>query len=406
MAQTFAYKVRDQLGRVHSGQIEADSKEAVVDKLRQNGYIVTKIEPKVSSPTVTETFSKWAAINAKDLSITCRQFSTMVNAGLPLLKCLTILIEQTSKPKLRNALEDVRREVESGNALSGAMGKHDSIFPAIMISMVRAGETGGILDDALERLAIHFENEYELKEKIKTATRYPLIVLGIALIVIIIMMAFVLPTFEKMLLSMGVELPLITKILMNSSAFIQQYFLIIVVLLGLAVIGTVQYIRTPEGKAKLDRFLLKVPIIKDIVLKVSTARLCRTLGTLIHSGVPIMQALEVSEATAGNSVIALGLSKAKESIREGEGIAKPLEATGVFSPMVTQMIAVGEETGNLDGMLKKVADFYEREVKYVVDNLSTLVEPMLVVFLGVIIGGMIISILLPMLTIYESVGKM
>ena len=405
MSQTFSYKVRDNFGKVHSGQITADSRESVVHKLRQSGYIVTKVEAKADSPSVGETFSRWAAISARDLSIMCRQFATMVGAGLPLLKGLSILVEQTSKTKLREALDDVRREVESGSALSNAMGKHHLIFPPIMVSMVRAGETGGILDEALERLAEHFENEYELREKIKTATRYPAIVLGIAVIVIIIMMTFVLPTFEKMLTSMGVELPLITKILMASSAFMKKYFLVVIGFLALMVILTVRYLRSPEGKSKFDMLLFRVPVISGITAKVATARLCRTLGTLLHSGVPIMQAIEVSEATSGNAVIVNGLARAKESIREGEGIAGPLEATGVFSPMVTQMIAVGEETGNLDAMLHKVADFYEKEVKHVMDNLSSLIEPFLIVFLGVIIGGMIVSILLPMLKIYDVVGQ-
>jgi type IV pilus assembly protein PilC len=405
MAQTFVYKVRDRMGKNHTGKVEADSKEALVEKLRESGYVVTKVEAKVTQMTVGETFARWAVVNAQDLSIFCRQFATMVGAGLPLMKCLNILVEQTSKIGLREALEDVRREIEAGTALSSAMNKHTDIFPTIMVAMVRAGETGGILDETLERLAEHFESEYELREKVKTATRYPIIVLGIAVIVIIVMMAFVLPTFEKMLSGMGVELPLPTKILMAASGFTQKYFVLIIVFMALGIYGIVRYIRSPEGKRRFDALLLKLPVVSNIVRKIATARLCRTLGTLVHSGVPILQAIEVSEATAGNSVIAEGLAKAKDSIREGEGIARPLEATGVFSPMVTQMIAVGEETGNLDVMLKKVADFYEKEVKHIVDNLSTLIEPILVVFLGVVIGSMIISILLPMLKVYESVGS-
>lgn len=405
MAQTFVYKVRDRMGKVHSGKVESDSKEALVEKLRQSGYIVTKVEAKASAPTVSETFARWASVDSKDLSIFCRQFSTMVGAGLPLMRCINILIQQTSKAKMRDALEEIRREVESGSALSTALNKHDNIFPSIMIAMVRAGETGGILDETLERLAQHFEDEFELKSKIKTATRYPMVVMGIAFIVIIIMMAFVLPTFEQMLNGLGIELPLLTKILMTVSNFTKRYILFILLFLLLGVFGITRYVRSPDGKKQVDRLLFRVPVVNKIVIKIATARLCRTLGTLVRSGVPIMQALEISEATSDNTVIAEGLVKAKESIKEGEGIAGPLEATGVFSPMVTQMIAVGEETGNLDVMLKKVADFYEKEVKYIVDNMSSIIEPILVVFLGVFVGGMILSILLPMLKVYESVGQ-
>lgn len=406
MAQTFVYKVRDQMGKAHSGQIEGDSRDVVIDKLRQGGYVVTKIEEKVQSPTIAETFSKLARVSTKDLAVLCRQFATMVGAGLPLLKCLAILIQQTSKPKLRGALEEVRREVEGGIALSSALNKHQAIFPPLMVAMVRAGETGGILDETLDRLAEHFEDDYELREKIKNASSYPLIVCGIAVIVIIIMMTFVLPTFQSMLSAMGVDLPLPTKILMAASGFMQKYILFIVAFIGLGLFITARYIKTSEGKRKYDRFILmKMPVIRNVALKIGTARLCRTLGTLVQSGIPIIQAIEVSEATSGNSVIIEGLAKAKDSIREGEGIAKPLEATGIFNPMVTQMIAVGEETGTLDVMLKKVADFYEREVKNVIANLSSMVEPMLVVFLGLVVGSMIISILLPLLKIYDTVGK-
>lgn len=406
MTQTFAYKVWDNMGNPHSGQIEAESREAVVERLRRSGYVVTKVESTVTSMSVGEAVGQWSSVTTKDLSILCRQFATMVGAGLPLLKCLSILTDQTSKMKLREALEEVRKEVESGSSISAAFAKHDSIFPTIMVAMVRAGETGGILDEVLARLADHFENEFELQQKIKTATRYPMFVFGLAVVVIFIMMAFVMPKFTKMLTSMGVELPLPTKIMLACSQFLKNNLLIILVMTVASVYMVVRYIKSPEGKLQFDRFLFRVPVIKGIVTKIATARLCRTLGTLVNSGVPIIQALEVSEATADNAVIMEGLSRARDSIREGEGLARPLMATGVFSPMVIQMISVGEETGSLDNMLQKVADFYEKEVKYVVDNLSTLIEPFLIVFLGVVIGGMIISVMLPMIKIYESIGQM
>lgn len=406
MTQTYLYKARDQMGKAYSGQIEADSRSAAVEKLRQTGFLVTGLEEKAQSPTVRESFAALGGITSKDLAVFCRQFATMIGAGLPLLKCLSILVEQSSKAKLRKALEEAKREVEGGSSLSAALDQHTAIFPPLMIAMIKAGETGGILDETLNRLAEHFEDDYELKEKIKNASTYPVIVLCIAVAVIVIMMAFVLPTFQSMLSTLGVELPVATKILMAVSGFMQNYIVVIVILLVLAAIGAVRYVRTPGGKRQYDRFILmKMPIIRGVILKIGTARLCRTLGTLVQSGVPIMQAIEVSEATTGNSVIVDALDRARDSIREGAGLAKPLAATGIFSPMVTQMIAVGEETGALDVMLKRVAEFYEKEVKHTVANLSAMLEPVLVVFLGLVVGSMIISILLPLLKIYDSVGK-
>lgn len=406
MAQTYLYKVRDQMGKAHAGQIEADSRAAAVEKLRQSGYLVTGLEEQVPSLAIKESLAAWGGITSKDMAVFCRQFSTMIGAGLPLLKCLSILVEQSSKTKLRQALAEVSREVESGSSLSAALNKHSAVFPPLMVAMIRAGETGGILEETLKRLAEHFEDDYELKEKIKNAATYPVIVLFIAVAVIVVMMAFVLPTFQSMLSTMGVELPLPTRILMAVSGFMQNYIVLIIILLVLAVAGAVRYVRTPGGKRQYDRFILmKMPVIRGVVLKIGTARLCRTLGTLVQSGVPIMQAIEVSEATTGNSVIVDALDIAKDSIREGAGLAKPLAATGIFSPMVTQMIAVGEETGALDVMLKRVAEFYEKEVKLTVASLSSMLEPVLVVFLGLVVGSMIISILLPLLKIYDSVGK-
>ncbi len=403
MVKTFVYKVRDQLGRAYAGEIRADTKEAVVQRLRENGYIVTKVEAKTATPTVSETFSGLMPVNARDLSVMCRQFAAMINAGLPLLKSLSILAEQTSKPRLRTALADITREVEAGSSLWGAFTKYPAIFPPLMMAMIRAGETGGILAEVLNRLAKHFEKEYELKEKIKTATGYPFVVSLFALAALAVMIIFVIPAFADMLNSLNIEPPLPTRVLMAGSTLLKKYFLIVLLALALAVAALARYLRSPQGKKDLDRVILRIPVVKEVVRKIATARLTRTLGTLLGSGVPVMQALEVAEETSGNSAIIKGLARAKDSIREGEGLAGPLKATEVFYPMVIQMITVGEETGNLDSMLKKVADFYEKEAKYTLDNFSTLVEPLLIGFLGVVVGGMIISFLWPLLKIYESV---
>ncbi len=403
MAINFVYKVRDQLGRAFTGKIRADSRDAVIERLRENGYIVTSLEAKTTTPTVNEAFSRLMAVNARDLSIMCCQFSAMMNAGLPLLKTLSILEEQTSKIKLSLALADIGREVENGSSLSVAFSKHPSVFPPLMVAMIRAGETGGILDEVLDRLAEHFEKEYELKQKIKTATRYPFVVVLFAIAALAVMITFVVPAFADVLSSLNIEKPLPTKVLMATSALIKKYFVPVILAIAMVLTGIVYYLRTPQGKKDMDRMVLRIPIAKDVIRKIAIARLSRTMGALLGSGVPIIQALEVSEEISANSVIIQGLGRARDSIREGEGLAGPLEATEVFYPMVIQMITVGEETGNLDTMLKKVADFYEREAKYTLENFSTLIEPVLIGFLGIVVGGMIMSFLWPLMKIYENV---
>lgn len=404
MAHTYVYQVRDNRGKAQTGEIEAEDHDTAVLRLRQNGFIVTKMEKKTVAPTVEDAWANLRSVSLKDLSIFARQFSTMVGAGVSLVKCLAILSDQTVNVKLKTALEEVRYEVESGTALSFALAKHKNIFPHIMITMIRAGEAGGVLDEVLERLAEHFEKEHELREKIKSATRYPMIVLVFAVLVIIVLFTFVLPSFEKMFQSSSAELPTITKIILGIGHFMQANIWWILIVLVAGVIALVKYLGTSEGKEQFDRFVVNVPVFGPLAIKVGIARVSRTLATLLHSGVPIVQAIEVAHQTAGNVVISNALLQVRESIAKGQGMAGPLQQSGVFPAMVTQMIAVGEETGSMDTMLTKVADFYDKEVKYMTDNLSTLIEPFLVLFLGIVVGFIVISIMLPMAELSTSPG--
>ncbi len=404
MNQVFHYKVRDARGNLITGMLEAEDKRLVIDKLRQSGYIITSVQVQNAGLPVQEQLAGWRKVTLKDLAITSRQFATMISSGLTIIKCLQVLAQQTSNKKLREALTDILQEVEGGSSLSRALGKHGKIFPNLFVSMVRAGETGGILDVVMERLADYYEKEHELREKIKTATRYPLVISVFAMLVIVFMLMTVLPTFATMFTSMNAVMPLPTRILMGVSDLLRDYMLIWFFLVGVGIFLLVQYIKTSKGRERYERLQLKVPVLGELVKKIGIARVCRTLGTLVNSGVPILQALDVVSSVADNTVMQKALANVRESIREGEGISGPLMATGIFPAMVTQMIAVGEETGSLEMMLNKISDFYDKEVKNLVDSMTSLIEPFLIIFLAVVVGGIAISIILPIADLYNSLN--
>lgn len=404
MNQVYVYRVRDHQGRVHKGEIAADSERLVISKLREQGFFVTSVNAKAQAVDVRELWSRWVGPGVKELVIFSRQFATMIGAGLPILRCLDILTKQTTDPGLRAATLEIKRDVEAGASLSGAMGRYPKVFPELFVTMVRAGEVGGILDTTLNRLAEHYEREEELREKVKTATRYPLVVMFFAVAVVIFMLATVVPTFAGMFHSMHAELPLPTQLLLGLSSFVSKYILVVLAGLLAGSYGLYKYLGTPEGRKASSRFIKKLPVFGELSMKINVARVSRTLGTLLSSGVPILQALDVVKTISSDWGIREGLTKAWENIREGEGMAAPLEATGEFPPMVTQMIAVGEETGNVDGMLSKVADYYEREVKNTTDRLGSLIEPFLIIFLAFVVGGIIFSTILPIFTLYGKIG--
>lgn len=392
---TFKYNVRDKTGKVISGKLEGENREAVAAKLRQMGYIVLDLEEDRLAQLNKIQFG--TSVKIKDVTIFARQFATMINAGLSLTKCLSILASQSDSKELRDVIAQLGKDVEAGQSLSEAMIKHPKIFPPIFYNMVRAGETGGVLDEVLLRVADLFEADAALKGRIKSAMTYPVAMLGLVLVILAAMMIFVVPTFEQMFASMGGKLPLPTQILVNISHGATSWpGLVFVVVVVAIVIAFRTWKNTDSGKYIWHGILLRMPIVGTLQRKTAIARFTRTFGTLVAAGVPILSAMDIVADTAGNEVVARALKNARAAIKEGETIAKPLSESPVFPSMVVQMVAVGEETGALDQMLAKIADFYDEEVAAAVDSLTSLLEPIMMASLGGVVGGMVVALYLPM----------
>ena len=396
MAKTYIYKARDRTGQVLSGNIIAESEAAVAAYIRDKGYFVTQIKVQKASSSLRELLYSLQRVSIKDLAVFCRQFSTMVDAGLSLVVCLSILIDQTYNPKLKAALQVIYKKVQEGETLSKAMEEHPKIFPSMMVSMIGAGEVGGVLDVVLERLAVHFEKEHKLNEKVKSAMTYPAVVISMAILSLGFILTFVLPTFVEMFKNMNVELPLPTRIMLAISGFLRENLLVIAVLLAVVSYAAYKLLDNPEIRKKLDPVILRLPVFGMLSRKIAIARFSRTMSTLVRGGVPIITALDVVKKTTANTLMIKALTGAQASIKEGLGLANPLGASNIFTPMVVQMVSVGEETGELDKMLDKIADFYESDVDDIVSRLSSMLEPILVGVMGVVIGMIIISIVLPM----------
>ncbi len=404
MAISYAYKAKDRSGQIVSGNIEGDTTTAVVAKLRQMGYTVLNVNEKaaVAGGINIKLFKK--KVKLKDVAVFSRQFATMINSGLSLTKSLNILAEQTENPTLAETISEIQKDVEAGQTLSDAIGKHDNIFSSLFINMVKAGETGGVLDDVLLRVAEHHESEVSLKAKIKSAMTYPIVMFVMSMIILFAMLTFVVPVFVGMFESLGGDLPLPTKVLVVTSDFIRGFwYLLIAGVMGLRY-AVRAYKKTPHGRLAFDKLRLRLPVFGDLTSKLAIARFTRTFGTLVSSGVPILQALEIVSATSGNEVVAKAIKATRVSIKEGETIAKPLAQSPIFPPMVVQMISVGEETGALDTMLEKIAEFYEEEVATMVEGLTALIEPLMIAVMGVVIGGVIISLYLPMFKLITIIG--
>lgn len=400
---TYTYSVRDKSGKVVKGSLEGDSREAVRAKLNQMGYMVLEIGEQGGLAALQQ-IKFGTGVKPKDIQIFARQFATMINAGLSLTKCLTILASQTDSAGLRDVVMQVGKDVEAGQSLSDSLGKHPRIFPPIFVNMVRAGETGGVLDEVLLRLADHFEREEGLKARIKSAMTYPVAMGALVLIILVAMMIFVVPTFEKMFADMGGTLPLPTQILVNTSNFVSGAGgIITAVVIAVSIYVFRWWKRTPSGLLIYDTVSLRVPIVGPLVRKMALARFTRTFGTLVAAGVPILSALDIVADTAGNEVVANAVKKTRSAIKEGETIAKPLSESPVFPSMLVQMITVGEETGALDAMLSKIADFYDEEVSTAVDGLTSIIEPLMMATLGIVVGGMVIALYLPMFTVITLV---
>lgn len=400
---TFTYKARDRRGGVLQDQIEAEDTRAVASTLRQQGLLVIDIkEQGVGQKDILEPFKK---VKLDEVVIFTRQFATMINAGLPIVRSLYILGEQTTNKKLTDTVVQVRKDVEAGLALSESLAKHPKVFNRLYVEMVRAGEIGGILDEVLLRIASQLEKDQELRRKVKSAMTYPTVVLILAVVAAAFMLVFIVPIFAKMFKDLGGTLPLPTRIAMGLSSLLTGPLGILVAaaLIG----GAVFFLRwkeTEQGRKVWGRVILKLPAkIGEVVQKVALARFARTLGTLSAAGVPILQALEITATSSGNWVIEQALLKSRDSIREGIPIYRPLESEPVFPPMVTRMIAVGEETGDIDGMLSKIAEFYESEVDATVKALTSIIEPLMIVVVGGIVGGIIVAMYLPMFKIFDLI---
>ncbi len=394
---TFTYTARSFSGDLRSATLEAASRDDVIAQLRRQRLTVVKIDEGGKKK------GKRGTIRMKDIVIFTRQFSTMINAGLPLVQALTILAEQSENKTLQEITRKVVFDVESGNTVADALVKHPQAFSNLYVNMVAAGEAGGILDTILMRLATFMEKNDALVRKVKGAMIYPGVIMGVAGVAVTVLLIFVIPVFENLFASAGLALPLPTRVVMGLSRFLKGYWYIV---LGAGIASVFmyrRYVSKPDGRLKVDRMLLKVPVLGDVLRKSAVSRFTRTLGTLVSSGVSILDGLEITAKTAGNRVVQDAIMESRSSIAGGDTIAAPLKKSGVFPPMVISMISVGEQTGGLDEMLSKIADFYDEEVDAAVSNLLSLLEPAMMVFLGVVVGGMVVAMYLPIFDMINAV---
>ncbi len=403
----FAYRAKMLTGSKTEGVIDAADQRSAIDQLRKQKLTVLEIN--VAGKSLADTF---AAINPfkptvkpKELVLFSRQLSTLVSAGIPLVQGLTILEEQVETKVFKNIVHHVREDIEAGLSITDALRKHTAAFDDLYCSMIKAGEVGGILDIILERLSAYLESAEALKGKVKSAMMYPAVVTSVAGGVTLFLIMGVIPTFKKIFEGFGAELPMLTQIMIDLSDFLRGFWYIVVATPFAIFFGLKQYRATESGRKTIDQLVLKLPIFGMILKKVSVAKFTRTFGTLVKSGVPILQALETVAKTAGNRVIEIAIMSARDAVKEGERIAVPLKKANIFPPMVIQMVAIGEETGNLDAMLTKIADFYDQEVDNAVKGLTSMIEPIIIVLMGAVIGFIVIAMFLPMFELGSLAGK-
>ncbi len=394
MSTTFMWKGRTPAGEMLSGELVAEDKQELMAQLRKRRILITSVSQKTAAHR--EIRLKPPKVTTRDQGVFTRQFATMINAGLPLVQCLNILGQQSENPYFKKVILEVMASVEGGSTLAEAMEKQPRVFNKLYVNMVGAGEAGGVLDVIFQRLAVYLEKAEALRRKVKGALTYPAIVLFVAGGATTFMLLFIIPTFAKMFSDFGADLPMPTKIVLMFSNLLKMWWW---ALAGAGVGGMValkSYYKTQKGRVVLDSIMLKVPVLGSVIRRAAVARFTRTLGTLISSGVPILDGLEITARTAGNAVVENAILKTRSSISEGNTIADPLRQCDVFPPMVVQMIAVGEQTGALDEMLTKIADFYDDEVDAAVEQLTSIIEPAMIVIMGVVVGGMLVAMYLPM----------
>ena len=400
----FTYRGRARGGRLITGQVEANTPLAVAAQLRERRVMATYVREK-PEPLRLKIPGFGGRVKDKDLTVFTRQIATMINAGLPLVQSLEVLASQQLNKRFKGVLIKIREDVEGGSTFAASLKQHPTVFTPLYMSMVEAGEAGGFLDTVLNRLAGYIEKSMTLRRKVKGAMIYPATIITVAVAVVIFLLIFVIPTFKALFEGFGAALPLPTRIVLELSRLVKTHLLAGLGTLVGAVFGVRFYYRTEKGKKVIDSLLLRLPVIGQLIRKVSVAKFTRTLGTLLSSGVPILDALNITAKVAGNRVVEEAILKTRSSIAEGKTIADPLGASGIFPPMVVQMISVGEQTGALDSMLAKIADFYDAEVDQAVSNLTTLLEPIMIVFLGVVVGGLIIAMYLPIFKLVTVVGR-
>lgn len=403
-ATQYAYKVRDNRGKFVEGKVEAASEAAVADKLRAMGYVPLEVRAANSGMQREIKIGGPKRVKLKDLSVFSRQFATMIDAGLTMLRSLTILSEQVENPELRRILRLVKQDVEAGLSLSAAFGKHPRVFPPLMVNMTKAGEAGGFLDVSMRQIADNFEAEVKLRSKIKAAMTYPVVVFVLAILMCIGMLVFIVPVFENMFTDLGGELPLPTQVLVFLSSAMRFMLPLLILLTVVGLVLWRKYGKTERVRNVVDPLKLKIPVFGDLFAKIALARFARNLGTLLSSGVPILQSLEIVAETTGSIVISRALGEVQESVRRGDSVAGPLAQHEVFPPMVVQMIASGEETGAIDQMLQKISEFYDDEVEATTEALTALIEPLMIAFLGGIVGSMIIALYMPIFKVFELIG--
>nr|WP_320116444.1 type II secretion system F family protein [uncultured Desulfuromonas sp.] len=401
----FSWEGKIRSGQVQKGEMDAPSEAIARAQLRRQGIMPSKVKEKGTGMDMEIKIPGFEPkVTTKDLVVFTRQFATMIDAGLPLVQCLDILSNQQENSTFKRILTSIKEDVESGSTFAEALRKHPKAFDELFVNLIAAGEVGGILDTILNRLAAYIEKAQKLKKQVKSAMTYPITVVSIAVVVVGVILVFVIPAFEKIFADFGGALPAPTQVVINLSNFIQNYILFIIAAIVLMIFLFKKIYATSKGRDAIDDFALKLPVFGVLIRKVAVAKFTRTLGTMVSSGVPILDGLDIVAKTAGNRTVEKAIIKVRQSISEGNTIADPLSKSGVFPPMVCQMIAVGEQAGSIDTMLNKIADFYDDEVDDAVSNLTSMMEPLLMLFLGTTVGGLVIAMYLPIFKLAGAVG--